>query len=96
MRLQTPISVPFSTSSFIWLNQNFSKKNQNYKSYFEVPYESIFENLLLMKGLLDFGSEGLMIFMILKYSGGWGITGQKITGHSSPDWLKMTIKFQKD
>ena len=26
MRLQTPISVTYSTSSFIWLNKNFSKK----------------------------------------------------------------------
>ena len=32
--------MTYSTSSFIWLNKNFLKKNQNCKSYFEVPYNS--------------------------------------------------------
>ena len=32
------------------------------------------------------------IHMIYILQLGWGITGQKITGQSCPDWLKMTSK----
>ena len=38
MRPQTSICVTFSTSSFIWLGNIFSKKNQNDRSCFEVPF----------------------------------------------------------
>ena len=41
LRPQTPIFVTYSTSSFIWLENFFRKKNQNWRPCFKVSYIEI-------------------------------------------------------
>ena len=57
MRLQTPIFVTYSTSSFIWLNKKFSKKNQNCKLFWN---KSIAPSILVCQTVL------LWSFLLLK------------------------------
>ena len=51
-------------------------------------YKSIMKKLRII--ILNLKNENLNEYYESYIQWGWGITGQKITGQSVPDWLKMT------